>query len=451
MTASGTLERHGRNDRGATERARARRMWARRASFAMAVGSAASLVSGLAMVPLTIGYLGTARFGLFATMIAGAALLEPLDFGVGSALVTLIGSAHAHDDEERVAGLTTAALRLLVSVGGIVAVTVALCRNLVPWAALLGSRSFGGSAAASVVVLVVATAVGMPLGLVDRVNLGVQRGDRVGYTVAVGWILSLAFVALAASYRADVAILTGAYLAGPLLARLASAALLLWRWRPELRHRRHYDPALGRVLVRAGSLFFVLQLAVALAYTSDQFIVANVIGINAVPQYALAADLFAIVPAGAALLLRPLWPAYAEAAAAGDVDWIRSTLMRSMRYVFVGAVAASVLLVAVSSRVVRLLSHNAVCPRSGVLLAFGAWSVVLATGNAVAMALNGLAVVRMQVIVASAMALCNLALSIVLARTMGVAGVLWGSVVAYVACVGVPYARFVRSFGRVTS
>ncbi len=451
MTVSGTLEHNGRQHSSPTERARTRRVWARRASLAMAVGSAASFIVGMATVPLTIGYLGTARFGLFATMMAGAALLEPLDFGVGSALVTLIGAAHAHDDNERTAGLAAAALRLLIGVAAVIAVTVVVCRNLVPWAAILDSRSFGGSAAACVVVLVVATAIEMPLSLVDRVNLGVQRGDRVGYATAIGWILSLAFVAVAAFYRADVAILTGAYLGGPLFARLASSTLLLCRWCPEMRRNRRYDPALGRLLVRTGSLFFVLQLAVAVAYTSDQFVVANVIGINAVPQYALAADIFAIVPAGAALLLRPLWPAYAEAAAAGDIEWIRSTLVRSVRSVFVGAVAVSVLLVAVSGRLVRLLSHDAVCPGSGVLLAFGAWSVVLATGNAVAMALNGLAVVRMQVIVASAMALCNLALSIELARTMGVAGVLWGSVVAYIVCVGLPYARFVRSFERVSS
>ena len=87
----------------------------------------------------------------------------------------------------------------------------------------------------------------------------------------------------------------------------------------------------------------------------------------------------------------------------------------------------------------------------GLLVPFAVWGVIMATGNAVAMALNGLAVVRMQVIVASTMAVTNLILSISLAHVFGAAGVLWGSVIAYLGCVGLPYARFVARLGRLES
>jgi hypothetical protein len=43
-------------------------------------------------------------------------------------------------------------------------------------------------------------------------------------------------------------------------------------------------------------------------------------------------------------------------------------------------------------------------------------------------------------VLSGAMAVANLTLSIVLARRYGVTGVLWGSVIAYGACVVLPYA-----------
>ena len=67
----------------------------------------------------------------------------------------------------------------------------------------------------------------------------------------------------------------------------------------------------------------------------------------------------------------------------------------------------------------------------GTIAAFAVWGVLSSVGNAVAMFLNGLGVVRFQVIVASVMAVTNLLLSIWLAGAVGVAGVVWGSVFAY--------------------
>lgn len=418
------------------------------ASAAMAAASGATLVTGLALVPLTIGHLGVARYGLLATLVAGATLLEPLDLGVGSALVTLLGGTDAAGARTRGDALVRAAARLLAVVAVVCVPLGLLLAWHAPWGSALGAPQAAHEAAAGVAVLAIATAIGLPLGIVDRVNLGMQRGHRVGLTTVVGSMLSLVAVALAAHARAGVPALLAAYLAGPLVARAGATCLLLLRWRPGLRAAPPDAGSPGPTLARTARLFFVLQLAVAVAYSSDQFVVALVLGAEAVPEYAVAARLFAVVTAGTALLLRPLWPAYAAAAAVGDMAWVRRTLRRSLRVVFVLSAAGSAVLVLVGPAIVRVLSDDAVVPRTPVFAAFAVWSVVMATGNAVAIALNGLAVVRMQVVVASVMAVCNLAASIVLANVVGVAGVLWGSVGAYVLCVGVPYARFVASLGR---
>ena len=435
----------------AISRSARRRVRARRAAFTMAGGSAASLAVGLAIVPLTVGYLGESRFGLLAATIAAAALLEPIDLGIGSALVTLVGSATAPHGKARTAQLVRTAAKLAAGIGLILAVVGFASPLLVSWPDVFNATSLGSAATRSVLVLIAAAALGLPLSLVDRINLGLQHGDRVGVTTVVGWLLSLAGVVAVASRHGDVPWLLAAYLGGPLVARWGAAVLLVVRWLPEVRESHDPDRATVWSLVHTGRLFFVLQLAVAVAYTSDQLVVARVVGLDAVPDYAIGARLFGVVTAGAALLVRPLWPAYAEAGAAGDVEWIRSTLHRSIRMVFFGSVTVGVVLLVVGPRLIGVLSHDVVNTDRGLLVPFAVWGVIMATGNAVAMALNGLAVVRMQVIVASTMAVTNLILSISLAHVFGAAGVLWGSVIAYLGCVGLPYARFVARLGRLES
>ena len=41
------------------------------------------------------------------------------------------------------------------------------------------------------------------------------------------------------------------------------------------------------------------------------------------------------------------------------------------------------------------------------------------------------------------MAVVNIVLSVVLARSMGVSGLIWGTVISYAACVGVPFVVIV--------
>jgi Na+-driven multidrug efflux pump len=71
-------------------------------------------------------------------------------------------------------------------------------------------------------------------------------------------------------------------------------------------------------------------------------------------------------------------------------------------------------------------------------------------GNAFAMLLNGAQVMRFQVIVASTMAIANVVLSILLTQRIGVAGVVWGSVIAFSIFDFVPVVLYLpRLFARL--
>ena len=96
----------------------------------------------------------------------------------------------------------------------------------------------------------------------------------------------------------------------------------------------------------------------------------------------------------------------------------------------------------------RVLGRGEVAVTFGTIAAFAVWGVMSSVGNAVAMFLNGLGIVKFQVIVASVMAVTNLLLSIWLAGAVGVSGVVWGSVVAYGLTVCGPYYWYVRRWNR---
>jgi len=79
-------------------------------------------------------------------------------------------------------------------------------------------------------------------------------------------------------------------------------------------------------ILQGGLLFFVLQLGVTVAYASDNLIIAKILGLDDVAQYSVVSKMFEGVLMVFGLAVTPLWPAYGEAKARGDLHWIKKTL-----------------------------------------------------------------------------------------------------------------------------
>ena len=74
----------------------------------------------------------------------------------------------------------------------------------------------------------------------------------------------------------------------------------------------------ARKILKIGMLFFVLQLATAVGYESDNIVIAQLLGAEQVSQYAIPLKLFMFVPLLVGFGYSALWPAYGEAIARGE-------------------------------------------------------------------------------------------------------------------------------------
>src|SRR5207244_12081900 len=135
--------------------------------------------------------------------------------------------------------------------------------------------------------------IGGPLGIVTRVQAGYQEGFKSNVWLVLGGLLSIGGVILAIKLDLGLAWFVAALIGGPLFAVLLNGTVLFVFDRPWLRPRlRHFRVSAAKQIVRTGSLFLVLQIAGALAYQADSLIVARVLGVATVPQYAIPFRVF---------------------------------------------------------------------------------------------------------------------------------------------------------------
>ena len=88
----------------------------------------------------------------------------------------------------------------------------------------------------------------------------------------------------------------------------------------------------------------MLQLAVAVAYTSDNIVAAQILGLNSVADYSVPFKMFSMVSIVLTMLLNPLWPAYGESIARGDTEWVRNTLVKSIKLSLLVTIPAGLIL-----------------------------------------------------------------------------------------------------------
>jgi O-antigen/teichoic acid export membrane protein len=436
---------------------RSRERW-RRVTLTFAATAGARIVAmaaGLVGTPFAVDYLGPERYGLWVTISSFTALFAFSDLGIGNSLINILAQSNAVSDTEGAGQAVSSAAAILVGVAGVLAVMFAAAYPHIDWRAVfnLSTPAAAADAGPATAVFVGILLVSLPLGLVQRVQLAYQEGFVNGLWVAVGALGGLACLLLAIESHAGLPWVVAGLAGAPVAALSVNGALLFGRRRTSLRPRlSRFNAAIAKQILRAGALFFVLQLAGAGAYETDNIVIAQVLGAKEVTEYAIPFRLFAIAPTLLSFALVALWPAYSEAVARGDVQWIRGALRRSIIIAFAVNIPPTLLLVIFGRPLVHLWVGPTVTPSVGLLLGLASWMVMNSLSGPLAMFLNGVGVVRFQVWCAIAMMVSNIGLSITLAHAIGVSGVVWGSVIAQALFVLAPTALYIpRAMRRISS
>ncbi len=185
-------------------------------------------------------------------------------------------------------------------------------------------------------------------------------------------------------------------------------------------------------MLSLGLLFFIVQVAGVLAYQTDNLVIAGVMGVAAVTQFAVPMQLFMLIPTVVGALAYPLWPAYREALARGDNLWFSRTVRLSLIISVAGAAVLSVTLALVATPVIQVWAGSSVTPSRSLLIALALYSTLFAASTVVAMFLYAVNAVGFLAVSSAVFVLVNLGFSIALTRSIGVSGPAWGSVIAMV-------------------
>jgi O-antigen/teichoic acid export membrane protein len=398
---------------------------------AKAIGMMASLIT----VPLTYGYLGQERYGLWMVLISIVMLVMGVaDLGIGNGLVNALSEANGKDDHDMARECVTSAFVIMFCIGGVFAAVGTVAYPFVPWMRLYNvqSETLAAEGARAFLVLYFGFVVGIPLSVISRAQTGMQQGYFPQIVGAFGSIFTLAAFLVVIKLHGSLVWLVFASMIGGILAQLVNGWFLFRKYTWLLPSWDAYRASSAIKILKLGLLFFVLQTAAMVGFTSDNIVIAQVLGAAAVAAYAVPQKLFNVVSMLVSMAIGPLWPAYGEAIARGDAAWVRRVFSGSLWLILGMTIPTYTLLVLAGPWILRVAFGKSLHAPTSLLVVFGIWGVVYSLIWVTTILLNAAGVLKVQSVVVVFASVANLALSILLTHRFGAVGVCLGSIITQV-------------------
>ena len=333
------------------------------------------------------------------TLSSVLSVLSFADLGLGNGLMTAIARASAQGGRDAVRRLISSAVAVLSLVTAILGIALCVAIVYLPFDRWLGATAIETHEVRTILLVFTLgiLATGIP-NLAVRVQAGLQSGYIGSLWMAVGTVATLATTLLAAQAGLSFVSIVSLSVAMPFIAATANYYWYFsWRapnLKPALAFARRSD---SRILFRTSFLFLILQICAALTFTTDNFLIAAAFGVEAIPPYAVPARLFSCINFAVALVVQPLWPAYADAAARNDVSWVRQAFKRSLLFSLAFSILAASGIYVFRDPIFNVWTGSALAVDERILAALAVWAVIESISTAIAMLFNGLHIVRFQV------------------------------------------------------
>jgi O-antigen/teichoic acid export membrane protein len=420
-----------------------RRRFARLSGRSKAVGlffatsvSARALGIGcqLLQVPVAVKVLGAEAFGLWMALTSIGTMIMFADFGMGQGAQNKLAEAFAAGQESAARELCGSVAVFLCLLGLALAAAAGLIVPTLGFTALfhLTDPIVQAQAPRAIMVALLLFCANFPLGLAQRLAYSRQQGWMHNIAQALGGAGSLAGVLLAAHFHLGLAEFIAAAQLPLILANagLLSLQLIQLGWFSFHTVRFHW--ATMRELFGLGACFGIQQVHLVLLISLPQVIISTGLGAAAVTPYNLAQRIFNLFAIVQNAFMLPLWPAYSDAKARGEFDWIRRTLFFSLRVTVLGVIVPMAAGTLFARPILALwVGRNAALPSESLIWLLFLWNAVFFLEQPLGYMLAGISEVRRLTFYAVVSIVASAGLMYLLVHRYAQEGVVSGMVVGF--------------------
>jgi O-antigen/teichoic acid export membrane protein len=187
---------------------------------------------------------------------------------------------------------------------------------------------------------------------------------------------------------------------------------------------------LGKIF-RSGMLFFLTQIAGLVVMNSDNLVISHFLSPAQVTPYNVTWRLTNYGSSLLSLITPALWPAYAEAFVKGEQHWMRQAYLKSQRVTLLVLGAVALVMGLTGKFIINIWAGPKAVPSTSLLVLMCIWMIIFGVTMNQSTLIGATGRVGKQAIYALVASASNLALSMWWVQTLGLTGVILGTLVSY--------------------
>jgi O-antigen/teichoic acid export membrane protein len=404
-----------------------------------------SIIASLATVPLVMNAISLSDFSVWATITSMLSMMLFLDFGIGNSAMGKITEALAHNNYERATRLVRHAYFVLLSISLILIFFVVTMHTAgLLEAVALNTGSFLKSHISLVAGFLICYAFAIPATFIQRLLFAHQQA---GLSAVLQFVFSLAYLCLTIIFswaKLNLEVFVLSYVILLVAVYGGYSWYFLSKNYPTLQILGEINRSIVISLLKGAGLFFLLQITVSIVYNSDTLILTAISTQDEVAMYAIAWRMFSLVMMVNGLILGPMWPAITDAKAKNDWFWIKKAYFFNRKRSFFVSISLAALLSVFGNTLLRYWTGGRIEAPLILMIFMGVWVVLEGYGQCMAMLLNGLQVLRLQIISAVLLLCLGTLFKLYLTTYVGIYGPVIGTIAGFLIFVFISQTLFIK-------
>ncbi|MCV9931280.1 MATE family efflux transporter [Flavobacterium sp. LS1R47] len=382
------------------------------------------------VVRITLGYLGKDLYGIWIVLLSIISWLSLFDIGVGNGLRNKLTITLTNNDLQGSRVYISTAYIILASIAFVLLILFGSSIYLVNWTAVFNSRILSIEEYRLMMFLFLFSIVfSFVLGLINSILNAYQQTAMTNIiSIITNFIFILFLIVFKTFFLSNIVKIVFIYCVSLVVSHLVLTFWFFTKHKNVVPSLSFFSKSKIKDVLSLGGSFFVIQIAVLLIFTVDNYIILQLLGTEQVSVYNIVYKLFSIFTIAFGIIISPLWSAFTEANERKDFVWMKSAI-KKLNLLFLVVVLGLMVMLFVYQPIldIWLPAKSRITPPFNLIIALSFFVIISIWNNIYSFFLNGLGIVRIQVQTSIIGALLNVPLAIFLVKysNLGLVGVVY--------------------------
>lgn len=379
-------------------------------------------------IPLLLHTLNTVDYGVWLTLTSIVSWISFFDIGLGNGLRNKLCEAISINDIQKARELVSTAYVSLVTFVVFLILLFLCFYSIIPWKQILNATSSDiNNLDLLALIVVISFLLNFALSLINSILYALQLPAISSGLLTCGQFLSFVTVYILINNGVSSLFELGIVIAiiPPLVSFAASTYLFLTKFKNISPSIHLFKKNHIKSIFSLGIKFFILQIITLILYYSNNLIVTHVVGNEAVVNYNIVYKYAHILTMLFTIIATPIWSATTEAYSLGDFEWIKKINNKLIRIAFLFTISG-IIMVLVFPFIFDFWLHEIPVGIDyllvGLLISQSVFNIFYGCYGYI---LNGMGILKVQLIVTTILALLYIPNAIYFGHLWGLKGILF--------------------------